>query len=82
MMTFRSAMVLSMLMASSAMSHAQEFPAAPPKLKDAEAQGLVRASIEELKQFMPGKVESRGPLGGRRGASKPLRLTAPSTEQP
>jgi hypothetical protein len=42
---------------------AAEFPSAPPKLKDAEAQGLQRVNVEELKQFLPGKVLSKGVKG-------------------
>lgn len=65
MLAIRSAMLLSIFVASTAISLAAEFPTAPPRLKDAEAQGLVRMSTTELKEFLPGKVESQGPLGGR-----------------
>lgn len=56
-------MVLSMLAASTAQTFGAEFPTAPPKLKDAEAQGLVRMSTEELKEFLPGKMVSVGVTG-------------------
>ena len=65
MLAFRSTVLVSMFVASTAISHAEEFPTEPPKLKDAESQGLVRVSTEELKQFMPGKVDSKGPTGRR-----------------
>jgi len=65
MLAFRSAVIFSMFVASTAIAYAQEFPTAPPKLKDAEAQGLVRVSTEGLKQFMPGKVDSKGTIGRR-----------------
>ena len=56
-------MVLSMFMASTAIAEAAEFPAAPPKLKDAEAQGLVRMSAQELREFLPGQMEMKGVKG-------------------
>jgi len=65
MLTLRSVMVLSMLVASTAITQAAEFPTAPPKLKDAEAQGLHRMSTEELKEFLPGKTEEHGTKGKR-----------------
>lgn len=42
----------------------QIFRQRPPKLKDAEAQGLYRMNTTELKAFMPGKVETKGTRGG------------------
>jgi hypothetical protein len=65
MLAFRSVVILSLFVASTAISHATEFPTEPPKLKDAEAQGLSRVSTDELKQFMPGKVDAKGPIGRR-----------------
>lgn len=50
---------------------AEEFPSAPPRLKDAEVQGLQRVSVEELKQFIPGKVISKGPTGKHKKDFKP-----------
>jgi len=65
MLTLRSATALAMIMASAAMAHAEEFPTAPPKLKDAEAQGLVRMSTEELKSLLQGKTNEKGTRGSR-----------------
>ena len=54
-----------MFVASTAITYAEEFPTAPPKLKDAEAQGLVRMSTAELKESLPGKWEEKGTKGKR-----------------
>lgn len=64
MLAIRSALLLSVFLASTAISHAAEFPTAPPRLKDAEAIGLHRMNATELKAFMPGKLESKGVRGG------------------
>ena len=61
----RSTLVIALLVSIPALGLAQEFPKAPPKLKEAEAQGLPRVSTDELKQFMPGKVDCRGAIGRR-----------------
>ncbi len=58
----RSALLIVVLASVSVPGLAQEFPRAPPKLKEAEAQGLPRVSTAELKQLMPGKVDSKSPL--------------------
>lgn len=42
---------------------AQDFPDAPPNLKEAEAKGLKRLGVEELKAFFPGAIQMRGPTG-------------------
>lgn len=42
---------------------AQGFPAAPANLKEAQAQGLVRVTADELRTFFPGSIELRGPTG-------------------
>lgn len=42
---------------------AQEFPTAPPNLKEMETKGLPRVSTEELKELFPGVIDSRGPTG-------------------
>jgi len=65
MLAFRSAVLLSMFVAATAIAYAEEFPTAPPRLKDAEAQGLVRMSTAELKESLPGKWEERGTRGKR-----------------
>jgi len=47
------------------------FPQAPVNLKEAEAQGLQRLSVEELKAFIPGIHETRGTTGKSTRAFKP-----------
>jgi hypothetical protein len=42
---------------------AQEFPTAPPNLKEVEATGLQRLSSEDLKAHFPGAIDSKGPMG-------------------
>lgn len=42
---------------------ADEFPTAPPKLKEMEAKGLPRLTADELKAFFPGVVDSKGTKG-------------------
>ncbi len=42
---------------------AQDFPTAPVNLKEAQIQGLVRVTAEELKAFFPGVIDLRGPTG-------------------
>ena len=39
---------------------AEEFPSAPPKLKEMEVQGLPRVSAEDLKAYFPGVVDWKG----------------------
>lgn len=48
-------------------SFAEEFPSAPPNLKEMEAKGMPRLSAEELKAFFPGVVVSRSSIGGQIG---------------
>jgi hypothetical protein len=60
-----------MFAAATSLGHAAEFPTAPPKLKDAEAQGLYRMSTAELKEFLPGITESRGVKGKHKKTFKP-----------
>ena len=61
----RSSLAVALLVSIPALGLAQEFPKAPPKLKEAEAQGLPRVSTAELKQFMPGKVDAKSPTARR-----------------
>ena len=56
----RSSLAVALLVSIPALGLAQAFPTAPPKLKEAEAQGLPRVSTEELKQLLLGKVDSKG----------------------
>jgi hypothetical protein len=51
------------LVLSASLAHSEEFPSAPSKLKEAEAQGLKRATLEELKAFIPGTIISKGVAG-------------------
>jgi len=71
MLDIRSLLIVSLFMASTAITHAAEFPSAPLKLKDAEAQGLVRMSAAELKESLPGKWEERGTKGSRKRTFNP-----------
>jgi len=71
MLASRSAVLFSMLVASTAITHAADFPTAPPRLQDAEAQGLVRMSTAELKEFLPGKMEAKGVKGKHKRVFKP-----------
>ena len=52
-----------LLMSFNAAGYAQEFPTAPPNLKEMEAKGLPRLSAEELKAFFPGVIDSKGTKG-------------------
>lgn len=63
MLNFRSAILIPLFVAATGQVAAQDFPTAPPKLKEAEAQGLQRVGIDELKQFIPGTLDTRGTRG-------------------
>ncbi len=56
-------MATALLMSFGAASFAQQFPTAPPKLKEMQAQGLPQLSAEELKTFFPGVIDSKGTKG-------------------
>lgn len=47
----------------SAPAIAQDFPEHPANMTQAEAQGLARAGISELKAFMPGTIQMQGNKG-------------------
>ena len=47
------------------------FPQAPVNLKEAEAQGLQRLSVEDLKAFIPGTHETKGTTGKSTRTFKP-----------
>jgi len=47
------------------------FPQAPANLKEAEAQGLQRLSVEDLKAFMPGTHATKGTTGKSTRTFKP-----------
>lgn len=53
----------SLIAFGSAQAIAQDFPGHPANMKEAEAQGLARAGIVELKAFMPGTIQMRGHKG-------------------
>lgn len=53
-------MLTGILLVSVGASFAQEFPTAPPNIKEVEAKGLPRASTEELKAYFPGVVDWKG----------------------
>ncbi|MBZ0068971.1 MAG: hypothetical protein K8F26_09160 [Thiobacillus sp.] len=71
MLAFRSAALLAMFLASTAIAQAEAFPKAPPRLKDAEAQGLVRMNAAELKESLPGKWKLKGTRGKREKTFNP-----------
>lgn len=57
------AMLAGALLMPVSTSFAQEFPTAPPNLKEMEAKGLPRLSAEELKGLFPSVIDLRGPTG-------------------
>ena len=71
MLAFRSVALLAMFLALTTITHAAEFPDAPPRQQDAEAQGLHRMSTAELKEFLPGKLVSRGVKGKHKKTFNP-----------
>jgi len=46
-----------------AVTSAQEFPTAPPNLKEVETMGLPRLSAEDMKAHFPGAIDAKGPTG-------------------
>lgn len=71
MTTFHSSILLGAFMTLAMHAHADEFPKAAPKLKEAEAQGLVRMSASELKESLPGKWKQKGTKGKREKTFNP-----------
>ena len=65
MYTFPSALLFSFLMVASANVLAADFPKAPANQKEAEAEGLQRVSLEELRNFIPGTLKSKGFKGAK-----------------
>jgi hypothetical protein len=51
--------IILLLLLASALVYAadNDFPEAPPKLQDAEAKGLHRLNMDELKTFFPGTID-------------------------
>lgn len=66
MQTIRHVTLLLMSLLVSALVNAEDknFPAAPPNLKEAEAKGLHRLSMDELKAFFPGTIKLKRHRGG------------------
>lgn len=63
-MKFLHALCLAAMLAMPASSvFAQDFPTAPPNLKEMQAKGLHRLDTEELKAFFPGTIDLRGTKG-------------------
>jgi len=71
MFAFRSVSLILIFMAATTQTFAAEFPTAPPKQKDAEAQGLYRMSTAELKEFLPGKMKAMGVEGKHKRTFNP-----------
>ena len=63
MLNFRSAVLISLLIPAATNTFSADFPKAPAIQKEAEAQGLQRANIEELKKFIPGIINNEGVKG-------------------
>ena len=57
------AVVLALLLAATAQAENLIFPKGPPRMKDAEAQGLQRVRAEELKALFPGTSKSVAAAG-------------------
>ena len=61
MLNFRYALLVTLFMVFSTNTFA-----APPNLKAAEARGLQRVNLEDLKKFIPGVIIIKGHKGGKR----------------
>lgn len=71
MSAFQPVILFSVFLTLTTAIHAEGFPTEPPRLKDAEAQGLYRVSAEELKTLLPGSLEVKGTLGKRKKTFNP-----------
>ena len=60
MLTFRNALLVPLFMAVATNTFA-----APPNLKAAEAKGLQRVNVQDLKKFIPGIIIIKGHKGGK-----------------
>src|SRR5512139_1415267 len=67
----RHAIFIALFTATSALAQDGGMPKAPVNLKEAEAQGLQRLSVEDLKAFIPGTHEVRGTTGKSTKIFKP-----------
>ena len=61
--------------------YAQEFPAAPPNLKEIKAKGLPRLSTEELKALFPDVVNFKGSTGQHKMTFKSDGLVVMTTDK-
>ncbi len=59
-LTIRSALLAPLFMVATTNTFA-----APPNIKAAEAKGLQRVNLEELKKFIPGVIKVKGHKGGQ-----------------
>jgi hypothetical protein len=66
MYTFRSALLVSLLMATATNAYAAEFGKELVNQKEAEAQGLQRVNLEELKKLIPGILKVKDFKGKKR----------------
>lgn len=60
MLTFRSALLIILFIATSTNAYA-----APPNIKAVEAKGWQRMNVEDLKEFIPGVIKVKGHKGGK-----------------
>lgn len=67
----RHAVLIALLAATPVLAQEDGFPKAPVNLKEAEAQGLHRMSVEELRPFIPGTHQTRGTTGKSTRTFKP-----------
>ncbi|MGC2048006.1 MAG: hypothetical protein WA635_05275, partial [Gallionella sp.] len=56
----RYAFLVSLLLDVSTNVFAADFPKAPANQKEAEAEGLQRVNLEDLKKFIPGIMNNKG----------------------
>jgi hypothetical protein len=66
----RNAIFVALFAATSVLAEGA-FPQAPVNLKEAEAQGLQRLSVEDLKAFIPGTLDTKGTQGKSTRIFKP-----------
>ena len=66
MYTFEYALLISLFMVNAADVYGAEFGTEPVNQKEAEAQGLERVSLEELKQLIPGSLKVKDFKGKKR----------------
>ncbi len=67
----RHAVLIALFAATSVLAQEGGFPKAPVNQKEAEAQGLQRLSVEDLKAFIPGALDTRGTQGKSTRIFKP-----------